>query len=105
MNIEDQYIEINRSSWNDRVAVHLASDFYDQQGFLQGKQTLNEIELDLLGDIKGKKILHLQCHFGQDTISLARMGASVTGVDLSEKAIAVARDLAQQTGQDARFVC
>ena len=105
MNTEDQYIEINRSSWNDRVAVHLASDFYDQQGFLQGKQTLNEIELDLLGDVTGKKILHLQCHFGQDSISLARMGACVTGVDLSEQAIAVARDLAQQTGQDAQFVC
>lgn len=105
MNIDKQYIDINRASWNDRVAAHLASDFYDQQGFLNGKQTLKEIELDLLGDIRGKKVLHLQCHFGQDTISLARMGARVTGVDLADKAIAVARDLAEETGQDVQFVC
>ena len=60
--------------------MHLKSDFYDVEGFLKGESSLNDIELGLLGDIKGKSILHLQCHFGQDTISLGRLGANVTGV-------------------------
>ena len=56
-----------------QVDVHLKSDFYDVEGFLKGESSLNDIELGLLGDIKGKSILHLQCHFGQDTISLGRL--------------------------------
>ncbi|HRP31258.1 MAG TPA: hypothetical protein PKV73_05185 [Agriterribacter sp.] len=77
--------------WNNRVDTHLKSEFYDVEGFLKGKTSINEIELGLPGDIKGKKILHLQCHFGQNTISLGRRGADVTGVDLSDKAIESAR--------------
>ncbi|HRG29175.1 MAG TPA: SAM-dependent methyltransferase, partial [Chitinophagales bacterium] len=84
--MDNQYLHINKHSWNNRVDAHFKSEFYDVQGFIQGKSSLNEIELQLLGDIKGKSILHLQCHFGQDTISLARLGAEVTGVDLSDKA-------------------
>ena len=99
------YIDINRESWNNRTDAHLTSEFYDVPGFLGGKTSLNEIELEFLTDLKGKDLLHLQCHFGQDTLSLARMGASVTGVDLSDKAIAAARDLAVQTGLDAQFIC
>jgi len=60
------YIEINRNSWNNKVATHVASDFYDVEGFLKGKTSLNKFELDLLGNIEGKSILHFQCHFGQD---------------------------------------
>jgi len=75
------------------------------EGFLQGKTSLNEIELNLLGDIQGKSILHLQCHFGQDTISLSRLGAAATGVDLSDKAIESARKIAKDTHSDTEFIC
>lgn len=105
MNTEHHYIEINRQSWNNRTEAHLKSEFYDMEGFLQGKTSLNEIELNLLGDIQGKSILHLQCHFGQDTISLSRLGATATGVDLSDKAIESARKIAKDTHSDAEFIC
>ena len=99
------YLAINKQSWNARTISHLKSEFYDVEGFLNGKTSLNSVELDLLGDIKGKKILHLQCHFGQDTISLARMGANITGVDLSDKAIESARELAAKSEVDTTFIC
>ena len=102
---DSNYLEINRNSWNNRTEHHYNSDFYDVDGFIKGKSSLNEIELNLLGDITNKSILHLQCHFGQDTISLARMGAKVTGVDLSDKAIAKADKLAEITQTDATFIC
>ena len=101
----DNYLEVNKKSWNTRLASHLESEFYDVKGFIEGKSSLNEIELALLGDIKGKRILHLQCHFGQDSISLSRMGAEVVGIDLSDKAIEKAKELAATTGTTARFVC
>ena len=85
----ENYIEINKQTWNNKIPVHLDSEFYDMQSFLKGKNSVPEIDLELLGDIKGKTILHLQCHFGQDTLSLARLGAKCTGVDLSDKAIAM----------------
>lgn len=103
--MEQQYLDINKQLWNNKVAHHVASDFYDVPAFLAGKSSLNGIELALLGDLKGKSVLHLQCHFGQDTISLARMGAVATGVDLSDKAIDQAKELAAQAGTNARFVC
>ncbi len=105
MNTENNYIEINRQSWNNRIETHLKSEFYDLNGFLQGKSSLNDIELNLLGDINGKTILHLQCHFGQDTISLGRLGAEVTGVDLSNKAIESAKQIAKDTNSTAKFIC
>jgi 2-polyprenyl-3-methyl-5-hydroxy-6-metoxy-1,4-benzoquinol methylase len=101
----DNYIDLNRESWNRRTGYHVQSDFYDTKGFIEGKSSLKEIELALLGDVKGKRILHLQCHFGQDTLSLARMGATVTGVDLSDAAILEARKLNTQLGLDAEFIC
>lgn len=99
------YLEINRQLWNSKTPHHLASEFYDVEGFMKGRNTLNAPEIGLLGDVSGKHILHLQCHFGQDTISLSRMGASVTGVDFSEKAIEAAKDLAIQTNSQAKFIC
>lgn len=99
------YLEINKNSWNNRTAVHLESEFYDVKSFLEGKSSLNSIELDLLGNIEGKSVLHLQCHFGQDTISLSRLGAKSVGVDLSDKAIEAAKDLAEKDNADARFIC
>lgn len=98
------YIEINKNAWNLKTEIHIESDFYENEAFLNGKSSLKEIELNLLGDIKGKSILHLQCHFGQDTISLSQMGAKVTGVDLSDKAIEKAREFAQQTNVDTEFI-
>ena len=102
---EQNYIDINRQSWNNRVDSHYASDFYDVKGFIEGKTSINNEEMVLLGDVNGKSILHLQCHFGQDTLSLARLGANVTGVDLSDKAIDRANELSNEIGVDARFIC
>lgn len=105
METKDDYKAINKQTWNNKTDVHIASEFYDVEGFLNGKSTLNDIELLLLGDVSGKNILHLQCHFGQDTISFARMGAKATGVDLSDKAIERAREFAQKLNLDVTFVC
>lgn len=102
---ENNYLEINRNSWNNRTESHLKSEFYDLKGFLNGNSSLNDIELNLLGDLQGKSVLHLQCHFGQDTISISRLGAEVTGVDLSDKAIESAKQLAHETQSNANFIC
>ena len=105
MKSEQNYIEINRESWNNRIDAHLKSEFYDMDSFLKGRTSLNDIELNLLGNLEGKSILHLQCHFGQDTISLSRLGAEVTGVDLSDKAIENAKQIATETNSNANFIC
>jgi SAM-dependent methyltransferase len=101
----DNYIEINRRTWNEKTPVHFESEFYNVKQFIEGGISLNPIELELLGDISGKKILHLQCHFGQDSISLARMGAIVTGIDFSDKAIDKAFELAALCDQNVNFIC
>ena len=105
MQIPENYIETNKDAWNKRTTVHVDSEFYDVKAFLNGASSLNDTELILLGDVSGKKILHLQCHFGQDSLSLARMGARVTGVDLSDKAIEKATELNNAIQQDANFIC
>lgn len=102
--MKNNYLEVNKASWNTKTDVHVNSDFYDMEKFLKTRDSLNHIEKALLGDVKGKSILHLQCHFGQDSLSLAQMGAQVTGVDLSNRAIAVATDLSHQLDLDARFI-
>ena len=99
------YVEKNRQSWNKRTDYHIKSDFYDLNNFLKGKSSLHNIELKLLGNISNKSILHLQCHFGQDTISLGRLGASVIGVDLSDNAINKAKSLSDQTNTKVSFIC
>lgn len=101
---EENYLEINKASWNRRTAQHIISEFYDMEGFKAGKSSLNDIELNLLGNVKGKRILHLQCHFGQDTMSLARMGAKATGIDLSDEAIKQAKSINKELGLSATFV-
>ena len=105
METKENYITINKETWNKKTAVHVDSDFYDNENFIKGKSSLNDIELKLLGNIKGKSILHLQCHFGQDTISLTRLGAKAIGVDLSDKAVETAKELAKKTSSDATFIC
>lgn len=99
------YLAINKASWNKRTEVHYTSDFYDNASFIKGRNSLNDIEMSLLGDLRGKNILHLQCHFGQDTISLARLGAKATGIDLSDAAIHKASELAKITKEDVQFIC
>lgn len=97
-------IEQNRARWDEVVDIHVASDFYRVAEFKAGGTSLDPLILDELGDVSGLSLLHLQCHFGLDTLSLARLGAHVTGLDFSPKAIATARSLASETGTDARFV-
>ncbi len=99
------YAEINRSLWNGKTEIHVKSDFYDVENFKKGKSSLNYIELEALGEVKGKSLLHLQCHFGLDSLSWARLGAKVTGIDLSDKAIEYARSLNDELGLDAEFIC
>ncbi len=78
---------------------------YGLAGFKRGETSLKSIELEEVGEVEGKSLLHLQCHFGMDTLSWARLGASVTGVDFSDKAIAVAKSLGDEVGIHARFIC
>ena len=104
MNYND-YFEANRQGWNKRTAVHKDSAFYDVASFKNGKTSLNNIELNELGDVKGKTLLHLQCHFGQDTLSWARAGAIVTGIDLSDNAIETAKQLSTEMKIPAEFIC
>lgn len=99
------YLAINQSLWNARVGTHLKSDFYNVAQWKQGASSLTEIELPLLGRLQEQRLLHLQCHFGQDTLSLARMGAKVTGLDFSDQAIATARALSQELQVPAEFIC
>ncbi len=99
------YFKLNKQAWDKRVKTHVTSKFYDVKGFLAGKTSLREIELNELGKVEGKRLLHLQCHFGLDTLSWARQGAIVTGVDLSQTAIDQANNLKEQTKLDATFVC
>lgn len=105
MNIAEHYLDINRHSWNTRTEKHLKSNFYDVEGFLNGKNSLNDIELGLFGNLSGTSILHLQCHFGQDSISLSRLGAEVVGIDLSDAAIHQAQQLAKQLNTSTEFIC
>jgi len=103
--MKENFLQLNRTNWNNRVDGHLTSDFYEMDSFRAGKSSLKEIELALLGKVEGKSILHLQCHFGQDTLSLARMGAQVTGIDFSDKAIHEAQKLAEELSIEATFIC
>ncbi|GAA0912164.1 class I SAM-dependent methyltransferase [Nonomuraea longicatena] len=98
------YLTINRANWDDRVPVHVGSEFYDVAAFRSGRSTLRPFEVAEVGDVAGKRLAHLQCHFGLDTLSWARLGAEVTGLDFSEPAIEAARALAAETGLPARFV-
>lgn len=100
----NNYYETNKANWNSRVSAHVQSDFYRMDDFMKGWNSLKRIELDALGDVSGKTLLHLQCHFGQDTLSWERLGATVTGVDFSDEAIKKARELTQALGMNARFM-
>jgi len=105
MENSEQYFVVNKETWNKKVAVHAKSDMYNLKAFKKGKNSLMKYELDALGDVSGKSLLHLQCHFGQDTLSLARMGAKCTGIDLSDEGVKLAEELNSELNLDANFVC
>ena len=96
--------ELTRRNWNERTPIHAASDFYDIEGFKAGRITLSEIEREEIGSVTGKSLLHLQCHFGMDTMSWARLGALPTGVDISDAAIDLARELNAELQLDTHFL-
>jgi SAM-dependent methyltransferase len=98
------FIEANRALWDEWAEIHFTSPFYDVESFKQGHSTLGPREVAGLGEVSGKTLLHLQCHFGLDTLSWARAGARVTGVDFSPKAIALARLLSAELKIPASFV-
>lgn len=97
--------ETNRETWDKKVAIHAASDFYDMEAFKKGNSSLNSFELEALGSVSEKSLLHLQCHFGQDTLSWSRMGAKCTGIDISEEGINLAQNLNEEMGLNATFIC
>jgi 2-polyprenyl-3-methyl-5-hydroxy-6-metoxy-1,4-benzoquinol methylase len=99
------YLRINRDSWDKRTKIHASSESYDVQGFLSGSSSLNEIELSEMDYVGGQMLLHLQCHFGLDTLSWAREGAIITGVDISPVAIEMAAEIRDKARLSGDFVC
>jgi ubiquinone/menaquinone biosynthesis C-methylase UbiE len=100
----DKHVQQNQKHWDEITPIHEKSQGYDVAGFKTGKCTLKPLELEEVGDVKGKSLLHLQCHFGMDTLSWSRLGAQVTGADFSGEAIKLARSLSKETGINADFI-
>jgi SAM-dependent methyltransferase len=99
-----EYLRANRALWDEWTTIHERSADYNLVGFKAGGSRIRPYELEEIGDVTGRDLLHLQCHFGIDTLSWARLGARVTGVDFSEAGIELARSLAAELGLDARFI-
>lgn len=99
-----EWFESNRANWDERVPIHVSGEFYDVAGFKAGEDRLRPFEISEVGDVSGKDLLHLQCHFGIDTLSWARLGARVMGLDFSEPAVEAARNLAMELDLNAEFV-
>jgi len=101
----EEWFSTNQAYWDERAPLHTTSDFYDLPRFKAGATSLRPFEIAEMGDVSGRRLVHLQCHFGQDTLSWARLGARVTGLDFAPSAVAAARALAADIGaSDARFV-
>ncbi len=103
----EEYSRINKANWDERAPAHAVSPDYEVESFIADPAFLSGVvrfDLPRLGDIRGLRGVHLQCHIGTDTISLARLGASMTGLDFSAPALDQARALAKRTGADATFV-
>jgi len=103
--MHEQYFKANKNLWDEYAEIHYKSDNYQVKEFLSGDTTLKPYELEELSDVTGKSLLHLQCHFGLDTLSWAREGAKVTGVDFSDVAIKIAKSLAKEINVEAKFIC
>jgi SAM-dependent methyltransferase len=100
----NEYMAANKALWDEWTAIHERSEFYALDAWKAGKRPLLRFVVSEVGDVAGKDLLHLQCHFGLDTLSWARLGARVTGVDFSERAIELAGSLAAELGLDATFL-
>ncbi len=105
MGNNEKYFQINKATWNEKVKVHLKSKMYDLKAFKKEKSSLMPYELHALKNVEGKSLLHLQCHFGQDTLSWSRLGAKCVGADISDEGIALAKRLNDDLKLDATFVC
>ncbi|PJE50576.1 SAM-dependent methyltransferase [candidate division WWE3 bacterium CG10_big_fil_rev_8_21_14_0_10_39_14] len=101
----NNHIKTNRDHWNKLTEIHKGSDFYNVDTFKKGENTIPKLEIDEIGSVKGKSLLHLQCHFGMDTLSWARLGAITTGADLSDSSIAYAKELSRDLNIPASFIC
>ncbi|GAA1970320.1 hypothetical protein [Catenulispora subtropica] len=89
------WLDYNRANWDERVPIHVDGDFYDVEGFVVGRETVPEFALAEVGDVRGKSLIHPQCHIGTETLGWARHGATVTGLDFSQPALDTASDLAE----------
>ena len=105
--MEDQskYFKTNKATWNKKAIVHTQTDMYNMEAFKAGQTSLMPYELKAMGNVDGKSSLHLQCHFGQDTLSWARLGAASVGVDISDEAIKIAQALNDELQLNAKFIC
>jgi len=101
----DDYLLSNQALWDEWAEINAGSEMYDLEGFKRGRNTLKALEREEVGDVAGKRLLHLQCHFGMDTLSWAKLGAEVTGMDFSPRAVRLAQSLSRELGIPARFIC
>jgi len=101
----NEYFKINKATWNEKVNIHAKSDMYNLEAFKEGKSSLMSYELKALANVKEKSLLHLQCHFGQDTLSWSRLGAKCVGIDISDEGIILAKQLNNELNLDAEFIC
>lgn len=101
---ENEWLETNRANWDERAPIHVSGEFYDVESFKAGAERLRPFELVEVGDVSGKSLAHLQCHFGIDCLCWARCGAKVSGLDFSAPAVEAARQLASEMELDADFV-
>ncbi|WP_375387889.1 class I SAM-dependent methyltransferase [uncultured Amnibacterium sp.] len=103
----DDWIELNRANWDERAVPHAASPDYAVERFVEDPEFLSDVvrfDLPRLPDLRGRRGVHLQCHIGTDTLSLARLGARMTGLDFSAEALAQARSLAARAGAEVTYV-
>lgn len=98
-------VKANKQWWDSATSIHANSQLYDLQNFKKGKTHLEPLELEEVGNVEGKALLHLMCHFGMGTLSWAREGAIVTGVDLSDQSITLAKQLSNDLEIRAEFIC
>jgi SAM-dependent methyltransferase len=103
----ERYYEVNRANWDERAPAHAASPYYSFERFVEDQSYLSDVvrfDLPRLGDVNGLRGVHLQCHIGTDTLSLARLGAQMTGLDISSASLAQARELSRRAGPEVEFV-
>lgn len=101
----DKYFETNLKHWNELVSVHTDKNCYNLDDFMKNPNSLHSVELEALGNVQDKTLLHLQCHFGMDSLSWAKLGAKVTAMDFSDKGIEFAKTLSKKLNIPTYFIC